>query len=214
MNENELRARFEELAPWHVNGTLDPAQREWVDQYLREHPEARAELRWHESLMNKMRDNAPDVSPDIGWDRFIARARAERRAQSPGFFERVSEWLGFRFTPALATAAALVVVQAGVIGLLLVKQAEETGYGQYRAIGSAPVSGPVLQVTFKETASEREVRMALVGINGSLIGGPGQLGNYLVYVPATKIEQAAAKLQHDASVEAVIVLPQVPPKSE
>jgi len=73
-----MRQRFVELAPWHVNGTLSPADRAWVDDYIRSHPEARAELEWYALLRHEIRADVPKVSPDAGLERLLHRVRLER----------------------------------------------------------------------------------------------------------------------------------------
>jgi anti-sigma factor RsiW len=50
-----VKPRFDELLPFYANGTLSPADREWVETYLREHPSAQAELQWYESLRTHLR---------------------------------------------------------------------------------------------------------------------------------------------------------------
>ena len=73
MNEQQMKERFEALVPWHVNGTLEQGEREWVERYVRDHPEAAAELRWYESLQSRIRENAPVVAADFGWDKLQRR---------------------------------------------------------------------------------------------------------------------------------------------
>ena len=82
MREEELKSRFEALAPWHVNGTLEPAESRWIEEYARDHAEARAELQWYEALQNQIRANAPEVSEDLGWDKLAGRIRDEERGQA------------------------------------------------------------------------------------------------------------------------------------
>jgi hypothetical protein len=211
-----MKKRFQELAPWHVNGTLEPSEREWVDRYLRDHPEARAELRWWDSLSARIRENVPAVSAEVGMDKFMARVRAERRASRPvtsiGIVERINEFFArLHLTPALAVAATLIVAQAGVIGGLLLQQRTEGDLSAVRTIGPAQiVTGPVVQVSFKPDVPEREIRSLLVSVNGMLVGGPGQLGNYLVLVPADKVKDAAEKIAASGLADEVSVLPHPP----
>jgi hypothetical protein len=73
-----MRQRFLDLAPWHVNGTLSPADRAWVDEYVRSHPEAGAELGWYALLQEKIRFDAPEVPPDAGLERLLHRVRLEQ----------------------------------------------------------------------------------------------------------------------------------------
>jgi len=44
-------------------------------------------------------------------------------------------------------------------------------------------------------------------VAGTLVGGPGQLGEYLVRVPPGKVDAAAAKLRAHATIDAVEVSP-------
>ena len=67
------------------------------------------------------------------------------------------------------------------------------------------VTGPALEVVFKSDALEREIRETLVRIGGTLAGGPGQLGIYLVYVPENEIDVAKAMLEGNPIVEVVTV---------
>mgnify|MGYP000467520649 CR=1 FL=1 len=50
--------RFSELLPWYVNGSISDEDRAWVDGYLKDHPDARSELSFYQSLQKRMRENA------------------------------------------------------------------------------------------------------------------------------------------------------------
>jgi hypothetical protein len=231
MNESESRRRFRELLPWHVNGTLDEPERDWIEDYLREHPDARAELRWQERLQAQIRQAIPPPTHDVGLERFMARIHAEagmraapapapatpepaRAVPRPGLGERIRAYLAtWQLTPAMAVAATVVVAQAGIIGALLVAQqgGEDAEFATVRSVDPGQVvSGPVLQVSFRPETSEADLRALLVGIGGTLVGGPGQLGNYLVIVPPGRVEQASRQLAANRLVEDVSVLQQIP----
>ena len=212
--ESTMRRRFAELAPWHVNGTLSQADRAWVEDYVRSHPKAAAELQWYASLQEKIKADVPQVSPEIGLDRLLNRVHVEKRRvakrRTDNAIERmltpVRDFAASLFLrPAYAYAAvALVVVQAGVIGALFVEQRNtEQEYADYRSIATVPATGPVLRVSFKTDARESDIRQALVDIGGTLVGGPGQLGQYIVKVPAQRIELAANTLRSNSAVESV-----------
>lgn len=209
--------KFVELAPFYANGTLGEADRAWVEAYARAHPSAAAELRWLASLEARVQENVPPVAQDIGLERTMARIRAERPAQArvapaaPSLGERLRSWLaGFGFTPALALAAALVVAQAGVI-VSLVRTADDSP----TAIRSIPkpqaVEVPHLRLNFKPEARESDIRMLLIELKGEIVAGPGQLGDYYVRVPGAT-DDAIAKARASTVVEAVDVVPGVPPK--
>ncbi len=226
MNEMDARRRFQELLPWHVNGTLESSERAWVEHYLREHPDAQSELRWTEGLQTKVQETASaaasEVAPDAGFDRLMIRVHAEAAATPrqaavkppSGIAERIRDFFAaWQLKPAMAVGAAVIVAQAAVIGVLMNSQmaAEDPEYSTIRSLAPGQVvSGPVLQVSFGADTSERDLRALLVRVGGTLVGGPGQLGNYLVAVPADKLDQASQILASSQLVEDVAVLEQFP----
>ena len=219
MNEAEMKQEFDLMLPWFVNGTLGGREREWMLAYLAEHPDAAVELRKVELLREDM--HAADATApalDRAWDRLRFRIQQEPRrtaaAAPASLATRLREWLGRLATPpAFAAAAALVVVQAGVIGVMVERSHtnEAENPAAYRSIAPGATSiGPFIQVTFKQDATERSMRLLLVEINGSLVGGPGQLGSYFVSVPQGHAEAAAATLRESRIVETVAVIKELP----
>ncbi|MCB1889701.1 MAG: hypothetical protein KDH20_18990 [Rhodocyclaceae bacterium] len=218
MIKDEIRQQFDELLPWYVNGTLEDGDRQWVERQLAANPEWQAELGWMQSLQTRMRESEPEFAPSQGFDRLLARVRhgqetahtrrAPQAQTGGGLMATLSAWLErFSLTPALAGAAAVVAVQFGVIALLVNQQGElKSEYERFRSVNSGEiVSGPALEVVFKSDALEREIRETLVRIGGTLAGGPGQLGIYLVYVPEHELSSAKAALEGNPIVELVTV---------
>jgi hypothetical protein len=200
------RRRFVELVPWHANGTASAADRAWVERYVRSHPQAREELDWYASLRQNIRADAPKRSPEAGLERLLHRVRLEQQPRGPegrlaALLGPVRDFFaGIAMRPAVAYAAlALVAV------VLFDQHAREREYAEYRSLVTVPASGPVLRVTFKAEAEELDIRGALVDVGGTLVGGPGQLGEYLVRVPPGKLDAAAARLRANAAIEAVEV---------
>jgi anti-sigma factor RsiW len=72
-----MKTRFDELLPFYVNGTLSDADRSWVDSYLREHPQAGAELNWCQNVQTRLREDLPPVSSEVGLERALRRIRSE-----------------------------------------------------------------------------------------------------------------------------------------
>jgi hypothetical protein len=201
--------RFAELLPWYVNGSLEAADRAWVDSFLAEHPDARAELAWYQSLQTRIHETVPAVPATIGLSRAMNLIRGDR----PTISERISNFFGsFAMRPAMALGLlALVVVQGGVIANMM-NQAQEDAV-EMRALRAQTVEeGPLVKVNFAPDAKESDIRLLLVSIQGTLTGGPGQLGDYYVRVPAGKEAQAAAKLQGKPIVQAVELSPGIPPR--
>jgi hypothetical protein len=92
-------------------------------------------------------------------------------------------------------------VQGIVIASMVNKGDEST---ELRAVKPTVVDpGPFLKVNFKADAREADIRMLLVEINGSLAGGPGQLGDWYVRIPESRITAAAEQVKASAIVDGV-----------
>jgi hypothetical protein len=217
---NTTTDRFDELLPFYVNGTLESTEREWVDAYLREHPQAASELDSCRTLQTRLRADVPAVSSEVGLERTLSRIRREgpapqlaRRAAPPTFRERLGDWLSTLvpqpvLKPAFAVALAVVAVQ----GVVIVQMA---GDDDTSLIRSAPPTGvvdqgPYLKVNFKADAREADIRLLLVEVHGSLAAGPGQMGDYYLRIPAAQADAAAGKLKSSTIVDAVAVVDALP----
>lgn len=213
---------FDELLPWYVNGTLAQDDRMWVDEFMRRHPDAASEFRMQQMLRTTLHENAAAIPADIGLDTLLKRVRQERRAApSTGLLARLNEMLGrffagFLLTPATATAFAVIVAQAGVIGVLLTGGEQDAApeYARMRAIEgpAAALEGPFLKINFDSNARESDLRFALISVGGTLVAGPSQLGDYFVKVPAARIAAASDQLRANALVESVVVVESLPNK--
>ena len=201
--------RFAELLPWYVNGSIQAADRAWVDSYLSEHPDARAELAWYRSLQKRIQETVPAVPATIGLSKAMNLIRGDR----PTLAERISAFFGgFAMRPAVTFALlGVIVVQGGVMTNLMSKASDDEV--AMRAMRAQTVEeGPLVKVNFAPDAKESDIRLLLVSVQGTLTGGPGQLGDYYVRVPAGKEEQAVAKLKGKPIVQAVELAPGIPPR--
>jgi hypothetical protein len=219
-----MNTRFDELLPFYVNGTLGESDRAWVDNYLREHPAANAELAWTRNLQTRLHEDVPAVSSEVGMERALARIRSEgpapqraRHAATPTLLEKLREWFASivpqpMLRPALAGAVALVALQTVVIVQMAGEPVDDAS--QMRAIPPSAMvdEGPYLKVNFKGEAREAEIRLLLVEVHGSLAAGPGQLGDYYVRIPADQIAAVTGKLRASSIVDAVAVVDGLPPR--
>jgi hypothetical protein len=204
-----MKQRFDELLPWYANGTLDDADRAWVDQYLAEHSEARAELDWYRSLSRRLLDSAPAVPETLG----LAKAMTLIRGDRPTFSERVSAFFAALGVRPVAAFAGLTIfaVQGGLI-LNMVNSAREDA-SEIRALrASTTDEGPMLKLNFAPDAKEAEIRHLLMSVQGRLAGGPGQLGDYFVVVPRGKEAAIADQIKSNPIVSAVSLAPGLPPR--
>jgi hypothetical protein len=209
-----MNQRLSELLPWYVNGTLKGEDREWVDRCLATDASARAELEWYRQLQSQIARSVDDVPPDLGLVRTLQRVRADRETLG----DRILHWLGFvgpaRFAALARPIAALAMVgiigaQSGVI-YVLARHADDDAQ-QMRALRTVPAGeGPLLRVNFTPDAKEADIRLLLSAIEGSLVGGPGQLGDYFVRVPAGAENAAASRLKRERIVAAVEIVAGLP----
>ena len=206
-----MNLRFQELLPFYVNGTLQDEEREWMERELAQHADARAELEAVRALQARVADSLPEVPDTIGLDKVMARIRADQ----PGLLDRLAAWLGFSggLRPATAFAGlAIIAVQAGVIvSLVAGGRDEDAGAGLRASKASAVHEGPLLKVNFAPDAKEAEIRHLLVSVQGRLAGGPGQLGDYYIAVPAGREAALAEEVRRSPIVQGVSLAPGLPP---
>ncbi len=225
-----MDARFVELLPWYVNGTLSGDDRQWVERVLREDPAAQAELAWFRSLSQKILDDAPAVSDDVGLARAMqrihaeapaprtAQAKARTRGAAPGLLQGLMQalqmWLApLRLSPALVLAMLVIVVQGGFLLHTVLPQAHDGA--EVRSLPAGPsVEGRLFRVSFKPTATEADIRLLLIEVQGNIESGPGQLGDYYVRVPAVNLPEVTAKLKSSAVVDGVMAVDAVPARGQ
>lgn len=211
-----LWRRFEELAPWYVNGTISHEDRRWVDEFILTDRAAAARLKWESSLQTRLREAAPPIAAEAGFERLLGRIRAERAPVSTprvSLIQRLRDTvLSLSQRPAFALAAmAVVILQTGVIGALVNQSHEQSSeYAMTRSLSTAAPIDSLLRVSFRSDTTEASLRLLLVEVGGAIVGGPGQLGVYLVQVPAARFELATAKLKASPLVTAADVVPPMP----
>jgi hypothetical protein len=200
------RRRFDDLLPYYVTGRLSAADREWTDQYLAAHPEARAALDWHRDLqaevVEKAQARAMQAPEMVGWARVEATLRASRKAKPPSIAERLGAFLdrfaGRRWAP---VAAVLILVQGVTIGTLVTRPAVDES--QLTRSASTVAPRDVLQVRFKQSASEHELRALLYGAGARIVDGPDQLGDYVVEPRRGTLVALQTEFERSALVQGV-----------
>jgi len=187
---------FDERLPWYVNGTLDDKAREWMESKLVASPACAWRLAREQALSKSVPNMLAPASQEIGLDRLLARVREDSRpATAPKIGWRnviaaLQQWLA---QPRLATAMALVVfVQAGLIGWLAALSTDTGGPSEVRSVGVTEVR--TLRVRFVPSASEAQVRMALLNTGAHIVGGPTQLGEYWLASGMVSLEEIKASL--------------------
>jgi hypothetical protein len=194
MSDFTERRRFSSILPFYVNETADTADRAFVDDYLRRHPEAEKALRLERlmSAASKVSEPSQEVSDGLsrlmkGWGQ--EPTLKHQVEPPPGAWRRLASWLQpGGFSPALAIVSIFVVIQAGFL-LNLIDSGQgvlgTTGISKdaphtrgLPGLGSTP--GPVLKVTFKATISFAEAAETVQSLNGRIIDGPDEGGAVFV----------------------------------
>jgi anti-sigma factor RsiW len=204
-NETE-RSEVEELLPWHAAGTLDQRDVQRVEAALAENPElARRYELVREELGETIHLNetlgAPSARAMTALFAKIDAEPARRPVVSLNLGARISEFfasLSPRTLAWSATGAALaIVLQAGLITGIMLKENGPTGY----ETASAPTSvagqggigvptafqGDFALVRFQPKATAAEVSQFLETNKLSIAGGPSAGGLYRVRVTAAKL---------------------------
>lgn len=208
---------FGELSRLAARGTLTSAERERLDAALREQPALRSELDWDRTFRDQLRARVEELPEMPGWERTerLLREANDRprelstvREPGHGLLDRLSDWFGsvFGLRPDFqVVAAAVVVVQAALIGVLALPT-DDPGLGAVRSTAPPTVAtGPLLRVVFRDDLREAELRAALASIGGEIVGGPGQLGVYLVRVVDGDLAATAERLRASGATRLVEV---------
>jgi hypothetical protein len=216
--------QFDELSRKAASGTLSADERAALDETLRQHPERRFDLEWDAALRARLDEKIAAMPALPGWERTEkvllaeradgdrareSRADGVRSANRRGVLDRFSEWLAASFgvvVNAQAVAVALVLVQAGVIGLLAWQYSTSDDGVMRTATTDAKPRGPLLRVSFRSEVSEADLRRALAAVGGEIVAGPGQLGVYLVRIKDGSLGAAAQKLRETGTTELVEVV--------
>lgn len=202
-----VRRRFDELVPWYVTGEIAADDRAWMERYLAENPDAEVALGWHQGLGAAVDAHYSKLPESVGWAGLAQRLEADRASPraaaastattreprpeiaSPGLVQQLRDWLGGLLTrPAYAFAAALIVGQTAVIGYLVSR--DELARPEHSTVRGAPASiVPALEVRFRQSATEQELRALLSQAGARIVDGPDQLGDYVVVPRSATLDE-------------------------
>ena len=202
------RGDIEDLLPWHAAGTLSPRDTQRVETALAADPElarryelVREELaqtihlneslgapsaRAVEALFAKIDAEparAPAISGNLG-----ARIRDFFAALSP----RTVAW-------SAAAAALAIVLQAGVIGVVLVNENNERGYETASAPSTISGDGTYALIRFQPQVSAADITRFLDTNKFSIAAGPLAGGLFRVRIAPTRL----AKTDRDRLITTV-----------
>jgi len=179
MIEDSEREEIEKLLPWYVTGRLGLSDSRNVEGYLRQHPDALAQLQ----LVRGERQEVMRAYEAMGWphpdmsDRLMASlpecaTPTSGRLATLGQFFRMPPLLGLQW--AALAIALLVLAQAAFITILL------TRAPNYRLAAGSPGDGVPALIAFSDDAKASDVAQFLTDFNAAIIDGPKSGGVYKI----------------------------------
>lgn len=219
LNREPERHEIEALLPWHAAGTLTRREADRVEQAIAADRElARSFELVREELSETIHLNETLGAPSArAMERLFAaidaeEAKAPRRQRSFDLTGRISEFLS-SFAPrtlawSATAAAALLVVQAGVITGVMVKD-QGAVYGvanSPRDFSTAPapsLQNPIARVRFTPQATATDITNFLGAYKAKLVDGPVNGSMYRIELSQPKPE--ATKIVQQMQQETRIV---------
>jgi anti-sigma factor RsiW len=169
-----------ELLPWLVNGTLDAAEREAVEEHARACITCRRELKEQQQLQVALRARrTADVSAEGGF------ARLDSELDRPNRLLRRPARIRYATAAPFALAAAAGVAVLAV--LVWFTPLPELGNADYSTLATTPAAdgGALVDIVFTDDTTAAEIRQLLEDIEGEIVAGPSDLGRYSVRLTHT-----------------------------
>lgn len=208
------RDEIEELLPWHAAGTLSRRDAQRVEDALARDPElarryALVREEFGETILLNETLGAPSARAMEKLFTKIDAEPARRQAISFNFSARVAEFFA-SFSPrtlAYAGGAAVlaILLQAGFIANVMLKETKTAGYETASAPATDPGVGAFTLIRFAPQATNDDVTKFLQANKLSIASGPMAGGLYKVRVAVTGLPKAelaniVKKLQQDKVV--------------
>jgi hypothetical protein len=218
MNEH---ARASELLAWKVNGRIDHADAQWLDDHLARCAPCRAELKAEQRVRDAIaREPTVEFAPQASFNRLWERIESERAPTIEAMTD--ADDLPGRASPMAASTKAArtawarvpwlrlaVAAQAAVIvllgALLWQRPAAAPAYRTVTDSGSGPVlSGGVIKAIFADQVRLGDVKEILQGAGLVVVTGPSEAGVYTLAprdAAAPRVTpEMAARLRSDPRV--------------
>ncbi len=206
-----------ELLPWYANGTLSPADREFVEAHLDDDPTFRQQLAFYKAIQKELQESIPEIRPDLGLAETLKKINEDIsiKASKKKSGTKLNEWLLGLFNlnviprGVFAFSLAIVAAQTIVIGYMASNQSDD--FSQIRASQNAPPSvGPFIKISFRPDAKEVDIRFLMIQMGATIVGGPSQLGDYFLFLSPDRTDWAAQQLRKSPIVDSVTVMATLP----
>jgi hypothetical protein len=192
------RGDIEDLLPWHAAGTLSPRDTQRVETALAEDPElARRYQLVREELAQTIHLNESLGAPSArAVEALFAKIDAEP-ARAPAISANIGARIRDFFaalsprTVAWAAAAAVlaIVLQAGVIGVVLLKENSGSGYETASAPSAISGEGTYALIRFQPQVSAADITRFLEAHKLNIAEGPLAGGLFRVRIAPAKLSK-------------------------
>jgi anti-sigma factor RsiW len=184
------------LLPWFVNGTLDPDERELVQQHLRGCTACQQQVDWLRDLHAACVAGCAQGGASKAFERLRhqleappARRDSKARLRSRKIAAR------FALPWAIAAGVTILIVLASLWGPMLDAPA------LYRTLGAGhTVAHGSLVVVFDPATRESELRGILRAVEARIVDGPTAQNAYVLDVAAERQDQALQALRTERAV--------------
>lgn len=208
---------IEDLLPWHAAGSLSRRDTQRVEDALKRDPElARRYDLVREELAETIHLNETLGAPSAhAMENLFAKIDAEpKRKRSLKLGARVAEFFAGLTPRTLAWSASAAVLaillQAGLIAGVMLKDRESARYQTASAPSTAPGVGAFTLIRFAPQATADDINKFLESNGLSIVSGPVAGGLFKVRVAASGLPKAelgeiVKKLQQDKAVGFIAV---------
>ncbi len=199
------REEIEMLLPWFVTGKLDAADRARVERWLAREPAMSRQLELiREEQQASVVANEAVAVPERLRPQSAATQAVSATTGPISWLSGLASAIGDFFRQptagavrwAAAAVAAVLIAQAIVIGANV--WAPSPGYETASGPGRVAPEGLVVLVTFKDSASIKDIAATLSSIDAAIVDGPHAGGLFRVRLSAVPLEGQAASDRIDA----------------
>jgi anti-sigma-K factor RskA len=193
-----MPSEIELLLPWYAAGALGEREARAVEAALANNPDLASRLEWarDEFAAETALNDAAGAPPDGDMAALFAKIDAlpaprRQAAAASGLGSRIGEFLAALSPRALAwsamAAALAIVLQAGLLAGLMIRENSSTGYQTASVPNEAAADGSYVLIRFQPQVSAADIAAFLQTNKLSIVGGPTTSGLYRVRVAATKL---------------------------
>jgi anti-sigma factor RsiW len=188
---DEPHRHVELLIPWYASGQISLEDAAVVDAHLAGCAQCRAALEQEQRL--KAAVSGLPISADLGWEK-LQRRLAPHRPPRP----TIDRTFNLNWPIALAAFAS---VQVALLTMAVIVFRPAASPTSYQTLAAPALSAPGnLIVLFRPETSERELRQTLALAGARLVGGPTDVGAYILTVDPAQRDAALAVLRARSNI--------------